>query len=107
MAVTATKISTALEFEFRNDPNAFALDDISVQPAPAPMLQAVTQTNGMISLIWSAIPGLAYQVQYNDDVSSGTWNNLGGTVTAISGTLAVSVAVTTSPRRFFRIIMLP
>ncbi len=104
-AVSATRASTALELEFRNDQNAFGLDDISVQPLPAPALEAVTETHGLISLTWSTVPGLAYQVQYTDDLTTAAWNNLGSAVTAISGTLTASDSATSSPRRFYRIVL--
>ncbi|MGA2661392.1 MAG: protease pro-enzyme activation domain-containing protein [Verrucomicrobiota bacterium] len=103
--VSATRTSTALEFFARNDQNAFGLDDISVQPLPAPVLEAVTQTKGMISLTWSTVPGVAYQVQYTGDLTAPAWTNLRSAVTATSGTLSASDSLTSSPQRFYRVVL--
>jgi subtilase family serine protease len=104
--VSATGTTNALEFFFRNDTNAFGLDDISVQPLPAPVLEAATQTKGMISLTWSTVPGVAYQVQYADDLTAAAWTNLGSAMTATNGTLSASELVTSSPpQRFYRILL--
>jgi hypothetical protein len=104
-AVSATSTRTALEFFFRNDNEAFALDDISVQPLPAPALEPPTPSKGMISLTWSAVPGVAYQVQYTDDLTAAAWTNLNSAVTATSGTLSTSDSVTSSPQRFYRVVL--
>jgi hypothetical protein len=105
--VSATGTGTLLQFGFQNDINAFGLDDISVQPlsAPAPVLEAVTQTKGIISFTWSTVPGLAYQVQYTGDLTTGAWTNSGGPLTATGKTLSASDSVSSSPRRFYRITL--
>jgi len=109
ITVSATGTSTPLEFMFRNDPGAFGLDDISVQPLstspPAPSFKAVTQANGMISLTWTTVPGLAYQVQYTGELSPTGWNNLGSPLTATGSTLSVSYSATVAPQRFYRILV--
>jgi hypothetical protein len=104
-AVTATKTKTVLEFGFNNVQNAFGLDDISVQLLPAPVIEAVTQTKGVISLTWSTVPGLAYQVQYTDNVTTGAWTNLGSALTATRDTLSASDSAASSPGRFYRIVI--
>jgi len=87
----------------------FGLDDISVQalsaPASAPAFKAVTQADGMISLTWTTVPGLAYQVQYSGELSPTGWNNLGSPLTATGSTLSVSYSPTASPQRFYRILV--
>ena len=102
--VTATGASAVLEFDFRNDLNAFGLDDISVQPIPAPAFQNPALSGTVLSLSWSAIAGLTYQVQYTEQLDPPAWTNLGAAVTAVSGTLTATDA-TTAPHRFYRIIL--
>ncbi len=104
-AVSATAAGTFLQFGFRNDVNAFGLDDISVQPLPAPVIETVTQSKGTISLTWSTIPGLPYQVQYTSNPTSGIWTNLNSALTATGATLTTSDSVTSSSRRFYRILI--
>jgi uncharacterized repeat protein (TIGR03803 family) len=43
-----------------------------------PEFQAMTLSNGTLSLTWSTEAGGTYQLQYNSDLSSSTWTNLGG-----------------------------
>ena len=105
--VTATDTSTILEFDFRNDKSAFGLDDISLQPVAAPMFQTVTQSNGIVTLTWSAVPGLTYQVQYTADLAAIAWNNLGAPVTATDNTMTVSEPIRTDPQRLYRVTLSP
>jgi uncharacterized repeat protein (TIGR03803 family) len=79
---------------------------LAVVPA-APTFQAVTLTNGLLSLTWSTDAGGMYQLQYNSDLSSSNWTNLGSAVTATGGTLSAIGSVTNGPRRFYRVVLLP
>ena len=105
--VTAGSSATALVFGFRNDNGGFGLDDISVQPllAPAPTLALSAQPDGSITLSWNTAPGLVYQVQYTDDLTAASWNNLGDSMTASSSSLNTSISLTSSSQRFFRVVV--
>ncbi|MGO9201871.1 MAG: protease pro-enzyme activation domain-containing protein [Limisphaerales bacterium] len=106
--VSATGTSSAIEFVFRNDQNAFGLDDVSVQPLPAPALEPPTLANGVISLTWSTVPGASYQVQYTENLTTAIWHNLGSALPATSGTLSAfdsSAPSPSSPQRFYRIVL--
>jgi len=103
--VTATGASSVLEFDFRNDLNAFGLDDITVQPVPAPAFLNTTQSGGILSFTWSAVPGITYQVQYTAQLGTPSWTNLGGAVTATSGTVTATDPISASPQRFYRVIL--
>ncbi len=77
-----------------------------VSPAP-PAFQAVTLTNGTLSLTWSTEAGGTYQLQYNSNLSSSNWVNVGGAVIATGATLSATDAVTNGPQRFYRVVLLP
>jgi uncharacterized repeat protein (TIGR03803 family) len=49
--------------------------DASVEP-PAPVFQALWQTNSGVMFSWSATPGYAYQIEYTSDLTLGNWNIL-------------------------------
>jgi hypothetical protein len=102
--VSAPGSNTVLQFGFRNDLNGFGLDDVSVQALPQPVLQGVRQSNGVVSLSWSAVPGVLYQVQYTDDLTAASWNNLGSTVAATGNTLTATDTTPSSPQRFYRVV---
>jgi hypothetical protein len=82
------------------------LDDISVQALLPPVLENVTQANGTVSLSWSAVTGVTYQVQYTDNLPAAAWNNLGSPISATSGTVIATDPAPSSPQRFYR-VMLP
>jgi hypothetical protein len=72
-----------------------------------PVFQAATLTNGTLSLTWGTVAGGMYQLQYNSDLSSTNWSNLGGAVTAAGTALSATDSVTNGPRRFYRVVLLP
>lgn len=64
--------------------------------------------NGNFNLTWSTQPGTTYQVQYTDDLSSGSWQNLGDPVTATDTTQSASdTTANIDGHRFYRIIQVP
>jgi hypothetical protein len=70
-------------------------------------VQAVTQTNGMITFSWSSITGNMYQLQYSTDLGSTNWIDLGGPVTATDISVSLSDVIGTDSQRFYRIELLP
>ena len=51
--------------------------------------------------------GQQYQLQYNTDLTTTNWNNLGGLVLATNGTLCASDPIGTDPQRFYRVLLSP
>lgn len=103
--VTAGGPTSVLKFGFRNDQNAFGLDDVSIQPVSAPSFTAVRATPTGVVLTWKAIPGVTYQVQYSADLGSSTWADLGDPVTATDDVATVSDTLDSDPARFYRIVL--
>jgi hypothetical protein len=61
-----------------------------------------------LTITWSVVPGLAYQVEYQDDLSSAQWLPLGGPLTAIEATLSIiDSSPLTDLQRFYRLTQLP
>jgi hypothetical protein len=106
--VVSTRANTILQFGFRNDPDFFGLDDISVQPVPPPMIQTVTAGNGSLTLVWSAVAGGQYQVQYKADLTQTNWTALGVPITASNSMAFASDPISpAAPQRFYRILVMP
>jgi hypothetical protein len=105
-AVFATNSATTLEFDFRNDPDAFGLDDISVTPMAQPVFSAVAASQGGILFNWSATPGLVYQLQYATNLAAPLWVNSGPPITATNSVITAADARQTDPQRFYRIVLL-
>jgi hypothetical protein len=105
--VAATGSATALEFDFRDDPAALALDDITVQAVPEPVFQTVTLIGGTVSFAWKARPGLAYQLQFTTNLGAGNWANLGAAITAATNVVTAADTAPTDPQRFYRFVLSP
>jgi hypothetical protein len=71
-----------------------------------PTIQAASAITGAITIIWSAFPGLAYQLQYKTDLLQTDWSDLGSSITA-TNTSVTETDVTTDSQRFYRVKQLP
>jgi hypothetical protein len=106
--VPASAAGTTLEFDFMNSPAGFGLDDISVQPAPAPVLQSVTLTGGLLTLTWSGVAGLSYQLQSAANLSNPNWTNVVPAITASGDLVSASEPISqASSQQFYRVVLLP
>jgi hypothetical protein len=105
--VSATGTSTTLEFGARNDNDYFGLDDVSVTPLPPPVFQSAAVAGGSLTLTWSAVTGVTYQLQYTTNLSLLNWTNLGAPITAGSSAIATSDANVAQPQRFYRVVLTP
>ena len=105
--VTAASSSTVLQFGFRNDPNYFGLDDISVTAVPPVIFQSMTKSNNTVAFSWSAMSGLVYQMQYKTNLTQASWVNLGSAITASNSVVTATDSPGTDPQRFYRLLVLP
>jgi hypothetical protein len=74
-------------------------------PAPPPVFTGIGYDGqGRPVLVWTAVPGRTYRVEYKDDLGQGAWSNL-GSVTA-SGSEATVVDTTSAgvQKRFYRLV---
>jgi hypothetical protein len=102
-----TANTNTLIVEFNDDVfGGDALYDVQIFVATQPSLLLLPQPNGGLVLTWSAAPGQAYQVQYNDDLTQPAWLDLGIPLTATNVT-AASSDVTTNRARFYRVRLYP
>jgi uncharacterized repeat protein (TIGR01451 family) len=72
---------------------------------PAPLIQSIIQSNGVVTFTWSAIVGQSYRVQYKDNLLDPVWNDLLPDVMASGPTASKSVLLSASPQRFYRIVV--
>lgn len=105
--VTAASSLTTLQFGFRNDHDYFAVDNVSVIPVPAPVLQPPALAGGALHLAWTALPGVRYQVQYKTNLAQANWINLGGSNPATTNPMTLTDPLATDPRRFYRVTLVP
>jgi hypothetical protein len=106
--VTATANSTQLQFGFSNQlaSASFGLDDVSITPVPPAVFQSAIMTSNSIQLTWSAMAGLAYQVQYQTNLLQNNWITTGSPITATNSTVTTTDNPGADPQRFYRLLVL-
>jgi subtilase family serine protease len=105
--VSAAGTNSVIAFAAQNDNDFFSLDDVGAQAIPAPALKLAVQTNGTVTLAWTALAGMVYQLQYATNLPAGNWFNLGAPTNAAMGTVSASDILPPDPHRFYRLILLP
>lgn len=72
-------------------------------PAPAaPVFQSISNSAEATSLTWSALWGAQYQLQYNNNLNSTAWANIGPIRTTTNSSLTASDTTATA-QRFYRV----
>jgi len=105
--VAASAASTVLQFGFRNDPEYFGLDDVSVTPVVAPSLRAMTKANNTVQFSLNTTVGLAYQVEYATNLFQTNWINMGQPFTATNSTTIFIDGEAVNQQRFYRVLVNP
>jgi uncharacterized repeat protein (TIGR03803 family) len=72
-----------------------------------PEFQAGTLSNNTLNLTWSTERGGVYQLQWNSDLSSTNWSNLGSHLTATGATLSTTDIIMNGPQQFYRLVLSP
>ena len=73
----------------------------------APVFESTELTNDAVSLTWSTEAGALDQLQFNSNLSSSNWTDLGNPLRAIGTTLNATDSLTNGPKRFYRVILSP
>jgi len=105
--VSATGANATLEFGAYNVPDYFGLDDVSVTPIPPPVFQSAASASGSITLTWSAVAGVTYQLQYSTSLATLNWSNLGAPTNASGASISASDVKPADPQRFYRVVVAP
>jgi subtilase family serine protease len=105
--VSSSGATGTLEFDFNNTPGAFGLDDVTVQPSPAPVLYSAAVAGGNVSFSWNALVNSSYQVQSATDLGTRNWVDVGSPMVATTNNLHVSFPMGNTRARFYRVAILP
>lgn len=95
---------------FFPDGNTNAGFSMTITPRAAntlsgPLQIAEISFNGTaMTLVWSAIPGRIYRVEYKDDLSAPAWSLLGASIEAVGSSAFASDTVSPISHRFYRIL---
>jgi outer membrane protein assembly factor BamB len=73
-----------------------------------PEFQSISLSDATVTLVWHAIPGRTYRVQYKNHLDDPIWNNLAGDLTAAGDAVTqTDVLRLDVPQRFYRLKLLP
>jgi len=72
-----------------------------------PQLSAAGLNGNQYVFAWPAASGQSYQLQYKDDLTSGTWTPVGAPLTGTDQTFTLTNDVSAAAHRFFRLQILP
>ena len=70
------------------------------------LITSITVAAGSVTLQWSSFSNKTYRVEYKSLLSPGTWDPLGGNVSASSATTSITDPVGGNTQRFYRIVRL-
>ncbi len=101
--VSAPGTSSRLQFQFQNDQNAFALDDVSVEQLTIPSFSSIQLSGTLVTLEWQLETGMRVQLQASDALNPEAWVNLGTPVIGVGGLVSASDSKT-GATRFYRLI---
>jgi hypothetical protein len=74
---------------------------------PAPVLLSLGLTNNVATLVWSAVAGKSYQMQYKTNLSDSNWNGVLPNIMATGPTATGTNAVDGITQRLYRVMALP
>jgi hypothetical protein len=72
---------------------------------PQPIIQSIGLTNGITTIVWSALPPHVYRLQYNGNLNSTNWSSVVPDVTATSQTAVTTDIVGVATQRFYRVLV--
>ena len=103
--VTATNLSASITNFVGGVPQRFYR--VMLAPVSAPTILSLRLTNGVATVIWSAVATKTYRLQYKTNLTDVTWTEVATDVTTSGLTASATNAVGSAPRRFFRVRLLP
>ncbi len=103
LASSATTNST-LEIDFRNDPDYFGLDNITVTPISQPQFSSFSVGASTIQFQWPAITGYLYRLQYTTNLA-GPWTYFGNNIKATNSIMTLTEPLPVDLVRYYRLVL--
>jgi uncharacterized repeat protein (TIGR03803 family) len=74
---------------------------------PAPVILSEALGDGVFGLTWRSVAGKEYKVQYNTDLTTGEWIDVGPHTLAAGMTMSGTDPTATGAQRYYRVVLLP
>jgi uncharacterized repeat protein (TIGR01451 family) len=113
--VTATS-SPAVNFVSATGTDACSTRSVTVrancagpilQQVTAPVLNPVIAANGVVTITWSAVPGVTYTLQSKAATETAVWTDMPGSVTATGTTASKTDVLLPGQNRLYRVKAMP
>ena len=88
-------------------PNLSDAKTFKVVVVSRPIIESITVEGENVTLVWSAIAGKTYRVQYKSDLAAASWNDLTDDVPATGATASKQDVLGSDAQRFYRVVVLP
>jgi hypothetical protein len=75
----------------------------SANTLPPLQFTQITETNGVASLAWQAIPAQTYRLQYNTNLADGNWTDITPDITGSNKIARATAPATADAWRFYRV----
>jgi len=73
-----------------------------------PVIESVSVSGETVTIVWSAIDGKTYRVQYKDSLDAVTWTDLPPPDVIASGpTASATDSINSAEQRFYRVLVVP
>jgi len=86
-------------------PVALSADPVQSIKSVVPFIASMTVASGMVTVSWTATPGVTYCLQCTDGSQDPVWINIPGNVTASGDTASKTSPMGTDPKRFYRVMV--
>ena len=88
--------------------NSFQVFVDPASPPPPPLtIQSIFVSNGIATIMWNAVSGQVYRLEYEDDLSGSNWHDAPPDTTALGNTGISSTPLGGAAQRFFRVLLVP
>ena len=75
-------------------------------PLPPPQIQSIATSNGVVTVTWTAFPGVAYRLLSSTNLSGGSWTSLAPDVTATNSLASKTDSPAPATQHFYRVLVL-
>src|ERR1019366_4902018 len=83
--------------------NVFVVNNPTAPNTPVIDPLTITVTNGMVTVSWTATPGVTYALQYKSNLLDSVWTDIAGYVTASGGTASQEDLLGFGQQHFYRV----
>ena len=87
--------------------NSFVVIVVPTEPDPRPVIEAITISNGVVTVTWTAVAGGDYKLQYRETLGGTNWSDVPPNLVATGTKASLTDTVGVAAQRFYRVALLP